>query len=66
MEKLTQLENSVSKLSNDEFEEFRQWFWQYENERWDVQLEKDIKENKLDLLANEAIENFKKGNYKPL
>lgn len=66
MEKLTQLENSVSKLSNNEFDEFRQWFWQYENERWDVQLEQDIKENKLDSLANEAIENYKKGNYKSL
>ena len=66
MEKVTQLENSVSKLSNNEFDEFRQWFWQYENERWDAQLEKDIEENKLDSFANEAIENFKKGNYKPL
>ena len=66
MEKLSQLETSVSELSNDEYSQFRQWFWQRENERWDEQLEKDIENNKLNLLATQALEDFKQGKYKPL
>lgn len=66
MEKLSQLETSVSELSNDEYSQFRQWFWQHENERWDEQLEKDIEDNKLNSFAKQALEDFKQGKYKSL
>jgi hypothetical protein len=66
MQKLIELEKSVSKLPDDEYTEFREWFWQHENERWDTQLEKDIADNKLANLANEALEDYKKGNFKNL
>ena len=66
MQNLSQLETSIEKLSDDDYAEFREWFWQHENERWDNQLEKDISEKKLDNLANQAIEEFKQGKYKPL
>ena len=48
MEKLTALETSVSKLSDEEYVTFREWFWKHENERWDIQLEKDIADNKFE------------------
>jgi len=66
MEKLTALEASISKLSETEYAEFREWFLNYENERWDSQLEKDITDNKLANLASEALEDYKKGNFKDL
>jgi hypothetical protein len=66
MENLTQLEASVSELSGNDYAQFRQWFWQHENERWDEQLEKDINENKLDSFATQALKDFKQGKFKPL
>jgi len=66
MQNLNDLESSVLKLSDADYAEFRKWFLDYENERWDIQLEKDIKEKKLEDLANKAIENFKQGKYKKI
>jgi hypothetical protein len=66
MQKLEELEKSISKLSDNEYAEFRQWFWEHENERWDAQVEKDIIDNKLANLANEALEDYKKGKFKSL
>lgn len=66
MAKLSEIENSVTKLSENEYEKFRQWFWNYENEKWDAQIEKDIAGNKLTNIANEAITDYKKGNSKML
>ena len=66
MAKLSEIENSVTKLSENEYEKFRQWFWNYENEKWDTQIEKDIAGNKLTSIANEAITDYKKGNSKML
>lgn len=66
MQKLTDLEKTVSKLSDEEYAEFREWFWEHENERWDVQLERDIANKKLANLANEDLEDYKKGKFKSL
>jgi hypothetical protein len=66
MQNLSQLETSIERLSDDEYAELREWFWQQENERWDNQLEKDISADKLANLANEALENYKNGKFKSL
>jgi hypothetical protein len=66
MQNVGELEISVSKLSDEEYAEFRDWFLNFENERWDKQLEKDIADNKLANLASEALEEYKKGNFKTL
>lgn len=66
MQKLTELEDSISKLSDNEYSEFRQWFWEFENERWDAEIKKDIASKKLDAFAEQAIQDFKQGKYKPL
>ena len=66
MQKLIELESSVSQLSDNEYSKFRQWFLDYENERWDAKIEKDIAEKKLDPFAVQAIKDFKQGKYKPL
>ncbi|HRH59205.1 MAG TPA: hypothetical protein PL045_01480 [Chitinophagaceae bacterium] len=63
---LAELENSVLQLSISEYEKFREWFLEYENERWDKKIEKDISEKKLEALANSALKDFKEGNYKVL
>jgi hypothetical protein len=66
MQKLTELEDSISKLSDAEYLEFRQWFWEYENERWDAEIKKDVAAKKLDAFAEQAVRDFKQGKYRPL
>jgi hypothetical protein len=66
MQKLMELEISVSKLSDAEYAEFREWFLNYENERWDTQLAKDIKEKRLEDLANKALKDFQQGKFKEI
>ena len=35
MTHLSEIENSIAKLHGDDFIKFREWFWEYENEKWD-------------------------------
>ena len=66
MAKLSAIEDLVTRLSENEYEKFRQWFWNYENEKWDAKIKKDITENRLTNIANDAIADYKKGNSKML
>ncbi len=67
MSKLSEIENSVSALKDEEYAKFREWFWEYENEKWDIKIEKDSKSSgKLNEIAAKALKDFKSGNFKTL
>ena len=66
METLHQLENSIARLSTDDYKKFRDWFWEYEHQKWDAKIETDIANHKLDALVKAALQNFKDGNYSTL
>ena len=66
MSALKELEDSVAKLSETDYLVFKEWFWEFENKKWDNQIEKDILDNKLEALATKALQEFKAGNYKQL
>ena len=66
MNSLSDIEQSVSQLPDDDFARFRQWFMEFENKKWDWQIEQDINENKLSNMANEALADYKKGKFKSL
>jgi hypothetical protein len=59
-----ELEHSVAQLPEGDFAKFRNWFWEYENEKWDARIEKEITENKLEEMAEKAIADFKSGKLK--
>jgi len=61
MTKLEALEREVEKLSPEELAEFRAWFVDYDGDAWDRQIEADVKAGKLDRLAEEALEQHKRG-----
>jgi hypothetical protein len=50
------IERQIQQLSADELAEFRRWFAGFDAERWDRQLEADVRSGKLDALANEALQ----------
>ena len=66
MTNLSEIEQSVSLLPDEDFARFRQWFLEFENNKWDLQIEQDITENKLSNMANEAVADYKKGKFKSL
>ncbi|MFN6537480.1 MAG: hypothetical protein RM021_014055 [Nostoc sp. EkiNYC01] len=63
---LEQIEAAIIKLPPDEFQKLLEWFSDLGNQRWDEQLEKDIKDGKLEDLAQEAIADFEAGRYRQI
>ena len=66
MSKLEKIEQSVAALSDAELKRFATWFADYQWERWDRQLEKDVEAGKLDHLADEALADLAAGRTRPL
>jgi hypothetical protein len=60
------LEKAVAKLPPDQFAEFRAWFEEFGAARFDQKIERDAKSGKLDGLADQAIEDFRKGRAREL
>ena len=63
---IEQIENAILQLPPNEMGKLLEWFLNLDYQRWDVQLEKDIAEGKLDGLAAEAIADFESGNYREI
>jgi hypothetical protein len=58
---LSELEQEVKRLSPEQLAKFAVWMDEFTSQNWDKQLEADIAGGKLDHLAREADEDFKKG-----
>jgi hypothetical protein len=61
MTKVEALKSDVQSLTQTELTEFRKWFEDYDNERWDRQIEADSKAGKFDQLEAEALAEFDRG-----
>jgi major membrane immunogen (membrane-anchored lipoprotein) len=66
MATVKELKKAVSQLSPEKLSEFRSWYEKFDEERWDEEITNDVKSGKLDTLANEAIEDYEKGNFMEL
>jgi len=58
---LKELEQTVAKLPPEQLAAFRQWFFQFDNDHWDEQIEADANSGQLDVLAQNALEEFRNG-----
>jgi hypothetical protein len=45
---ITELEQAVTQLSEEELARFREWFEEYDAAMWDKQIEEDAKSGRLD------------------
>ena len=63
---LSEIEKQVAQLPVTELAEFREWFLQFDGDRWDEQIEKDVAKGKLDVFAQEALNEFRRGQTNPL
>jgi hypothetical protein len=66
MTTVKQIEQALEHLPPDQLAEFRSWFAEFDASKWDAQIEKDAMTGKLDLLADEALRDFRSNRCKPL
>ncbi len=58
---IQQIESAILELPSSEFRQVIDWLLDLDYQRWDEELERDIEAGKLDLLVQEAIEDFENG-----
>jgi len=60
------LERAVAELPADQFDRFRAWFDAFDAARFDQKIERDARVGKLDTLADQAVDDFRKGRTREL
>ena len=66
MSTVKEIEEAISRLSEEEYQAFRAWFEEYENQQWDSQFKKDVESGRLDNMAQEALKEYDAGNCSDL
>jgi hypothetical protein len=66
MASVREIEREVAALPPEGLAELRAWFEEFEAAAWDRQIEEDALSGKLDALAEEALEDYRKGRCKEL
>ena len=63
---ITEIEQAITQLSEQELAEFREWFDEYFAQLWDKQIEEDAKSGRLDKLIADATADYDAGLSTPL
>ncbi len=61
MSTIRDIEDAVRTLSPEDLAAFRGWFAEFDADAWDRQLEEDVAAGQLDGLADEALDDLRKG-----
>ena len=60
------LESTISRLSAEELDRFSEWFEGLMADRWDREIEADVKAGRLDTVGKLADRDFEAGRCTPL
>jgi hypothetical protein len=66
MTTVAEIQEAVQGLPEEQFEAFSSWFEQYEDQRWDRQIERDQKSGALRTLMEKVRTDFETGKCTPL
>jgi len=66
MSTVEEIQNAIEALPYDEYRRIMEWLYDRDMRAWDMQLEKDVRDGRLDFLHREAMEEKKKGDLKEL
>ena len=66
MKQIEKIQTEIESLSQEDFVRLRTWFAEKDWQLWDVQLEADISEGKLDFLLEEAMQAKNQGTLQDL
>ncbi len=61
-----EIEKQIKKLPRAGLVAFRQWFQRFDWDKWDEQIERDVRAGKLNRLAKEARASYKAGKSKEI
>ena len=61
MSNVQEIEEAVQGLEPEDLARFRRWFAEFDAEAWDRQLEEDVAAGRLDKLADDALDDLRKG-----
>jgi hypothetical protein len=61
MSTVTEIEDAIRNLPEEDLAALRAWFAESGAEQWDRQFERDIAEGRLDGLADEALRDWREG-----
>ncbi|HEY3395739.1 MAG TPA: hypothetical protein VGK58_23760 [Lacipirellulaceae bacterium] len=61
-----ELELAISQLTKDELIQLARWFDEYRADKWDEQIEADIRAGRLDEAGRHSDANFEAGRCTPL
>ena len=63
---IEEIEKVVTQLPKDQLGKFREWFYKFDSDIWDKQIEKDIANGKLGFLVKEAMAEYNMNDAKKL
>jgi hypothetical protein len=66
MTTLLEIERAIEQLPSDQFSKIHDWIVEKDWREWDAQIERDSAEGKLDFLLDEALQDAKSGETRPL
>jgi hypothetical protein len=61
MSNVNEIEEAVQRLTPAELDAFRTWFAEFDAAAWDRQMEDDVAAGRLEVLADEALEDLRAG-----
>jgi hypothetical protein len=61
MSKVKELESQIQELSPEELTAFREWFITFDADTWDQEFEADVRNGKLDAMAERALRDHNAG-----
>ncbi len=65
-ERLEDIKAAIQKLPAQEFRTLALWIADYEQKRWDGEIEQDLKSGRLDKLIKSALNDIKDGEFKDI
>ena len=66
MSELEQLEKKVAGLPPEELAQFREWFTEFDWQKWDEKIEVDLNSGKLDQFISDAMADYDAGKAREL
>ncbi len=63
---LSALIENIKRLSMEDFKELLMWLDEYEAQKWDEEFERDVRDGKLNKIAQQALNDFQMGKCRPL
>ena len=58
---ITEIESVIAKLPPSEVAKLAEWFYEFQAQVWDKQIEEDLQSGRLDSLIEQAEQEFKTG-----